>query len=181
MSNVSCISPDLATQLNVKVHPVQGKLELAEGGTEVNRVGVTEPIEINHNGKVVKHQFEILYMGFDISRPINVLFGLDLHAKIGIGITGLTSKFNDESDISSKNNAGDTQEEPTVTEELNIPVTQVVKELDDSNKTPVEPYLSSLINTFASHLISTIQPLIDSNTQLKGFCNLPDTLVVILQ
>ncbi|RKP15704.1 hypothetical protein ROZALSC1DRAFT_26155, partial [Rozella allomycis CSF55] len=71
MSNISCISPYLATQLNVKVNPVQGKLEMADGSTEVDRVGITEPIEIFHNGKVVNHQFEILYMGFDIACPIN--------------------------------------------------------------------------------------------------------------
>ncbi|EPZ32485.1 hypothetical protein O9G_004805, partial [Rozella allomycis CSF55] len=155
--------------------PTIRKLVVTEKAKEYEEYLEAMKVEYDYN-EIAKFisQPAIMNMGFDISRPINVLFGLDLHAKVRIGITGLTSKFNDESDIRSKENAGETQEEPTVTEELNIPVTQVVKELDDTNKTPIEPYLSSLINTFASHLISTIQPLIDSNTQLKGFCNLPD-------
>ncbi|RKP15721.1 hypothetical protein ROZALSC1DRAFT_31998, partial [Rozella allomycis CSF55] len=97
------------------VNPVQGKLEMADGSTEVDRVGITEPIEIFHNGKVVNHQFEILYMGFDIACPINVILGLDLHAKLGIGITGITSTFDDENDINSTNHVEATKKVPMVT------------------------------------------------------------------
>ncbi|EPZ36488.1 hypothetical protein O9G_005398 [Rozella allomycis CSF55] len=94
-----------------------------DGRTEVDRVGVTEPIEIFHNGKVVNHQFEILYMGFDIACPINNFPGLDLHAKLGIVITGITSKCDNGNGRNLNNHVEATKEVSKVPEELNIPIT----------------------------------------------------------
>ena len=150
----SLIDKQYAIKNTFSITPAkEGTVKLAVEGMSVQRVGYVKDVQVEYNGKSFVHTFEIL----DLPDPdIPFAFGMDILAKAGIGITGLTSAWPNMH--ASSSNAADAVIDPDPIEPNNSPAgTQEQKD--------------------AFH--SAIQPLILANKQIPktSFCTLPESVV----
>ncbi|KAG2212524.1 hypothetical protein INT45_001775 [Circinella minor] len=87
----SAIDRNFCNKENIKVLPVHGYICLASSDKKSERIGITEPLEVWHNGHCVKHSFEV--MNITRSHPMSI--GKNLFNSFGIGYTGLASTWKD--------------------------------------------------------------------------------------
>ncbi|KAG2216784.1 hypothetical protein INT45_009671 [Circinella minor] len=87
----SAIDRNFCNKENIKVLPVHGYICLASSDKKSERIGITEPLEVWHNGHCVKHSFEVM----NITRSHLMSIGKNLFNSFGIGYTGLASTWKD--------------------------------------------------------------------------------------
>ena len=75
--------------------PVKGRLAYVQKGSFSERIGKTQPLEIEYSGKLtLKHSFEIIEMDPSESKT-SVILGRDLLPKLGIELHNLAHTFKD--------------------------------------------------------------------------------------
>ncbi|KAG0161741.1 hypothetical protein DFQ30_005923, partial [Apophysomyces sp. BC1015] len=71
---------------------VSGKIHYAGKGHSVNRIGITELLEIKYNNRTITHQFEVM----DLSDTTDIILGYDILPKLGITLQGVAYKWDDQ-------------------------------------------------------------------------------------
>jgi len=92
-ADFSVLNKSFLINNKIRFFSKNGLLNLAGRNNHVNRIGVTESIEICYNGKTSFHSFEI--MDFDSSDKFDVILGNDILPQLGITLSGVAYKWDD--------------------------------------------------------------------------------------
>ena len=147
----SAIDYKFCNKEKIRVIPVNGHILLASSEVKCQRIGVTEPLEICHNKRRVKHVFEVM----NITRGHPMSIGKNLFKDLGIGYTGLAPTWSDY-----------------------IKEEKKVKEIDDTVVPNHSPAGSDVQQATFHRLIKSS---LEKNKQvpLSSLCPLPEALVSI--
>jgi hypothetical protein len=85
-SMISCISPDEAGRLKLKIKPASGRLKMADKNVRVSRIGT-----VNVNLAIGSHRHDVELEVLDMGEPL--LIGLDLFPVFGIRVEGIPVTF----------------------------------------------------------------------------------------
>jgi hypothetical protein len=174
MSSLSFITPQVVKQLGVEVRPTKGMIKLGVDGVKTPRLGVTAPLMVRVGKEAFVHSFDVL----NLTQGKEVIFGVDIFGKAGIGISGLPADFPERIEVDKT--------ELRVLEQTNSspPDTSGYKgtaladiavsiDKDFGNKNPILYYI------YQTKLRDVLHPLLAKNQLIKNFCNLPGAVVQI--
>lgn len=94
-AEISVVNKRLCHDNNWTIQSIDGNILYPGTGDRRARIGVTEPLHISYNGHKTKFSFEVMDLGKE-----DVIIGADLMPHIGLAITGLAVRWDDEEDSS---------------------------------------------------------------------------------
>ncbi|KAJ8651359.1 hypothetical protein O0I10_013130 [Lichtheimia ornata] len=94
-AEISVVNKRLCDANNWSINHVDGKIWYAGSGDARPRIGTTAPLHISYNGHKPTFSFEVMNLAHD-----DVIIGKDLMPLIGIALTGLAFKWDDDDSIS---------------------------------------------------------------------------------
>ena len=154
-AEVSALDQKIVNKLKLKVHPGSGQLLMADRQFSIDRIGITEPVDFSHNGKKIKHSFEVM----NLSKGVDVSIGTDIMIAIGISLGGLATSW-----ISSSEQSAGVD-----------PDAEMFKNIDIPNESPA--------GTPEEHaqFMNAIEPLVKDNQSIPttSFCTHPQAVVYL--
>jgi hypothetical protein len=175
MASVSFISPQLVARLEVKVSKVEGQVSLGSQGSSTKRIGISDPIKVSIGHQQFLHRFEVLNLHDDCQ----CIFGIDIFPKAGISLNGVPVTFPKEMEISPVETIHIGQEPDEIDTAPYEPMglAEITLLLDSINK--ADKNYVALYTVYLLKLSDTLSPFLNSNQQISGFCNLPNSKVRI--
>ena len=92
-ADFSVLNRNFILNNKVNFYPKHGLLNLAGKNNTLNRIGVSESINIRYNGKSLSHSFEI--MEFSENDKVDVILGTDILNQLGITLSGVAHTWDD--------------------------------------------------------------------------------------
>ncbi|KAG0165760.1 hypothetical protein DFQ29_001387, partial [Apophysomyces sp. BC1021] len=131
-----------------EIIPVKGQIQFAGHGHDTTRIGVTNPLKIQYNNRTITHSFEVM----KLHKGTDLLLGFDIMPKLGIALTGVAIKWDDQ------------EHKPNTTTLTDIP------EPNDSPAGTPETH---------ANFLKAIQPFINANASIPktSFCTVPESIV----
>ena len=151
-ADTSVINKRLCDTNNWSINHVNGNIWYAGNGDARPRIGTTTPLQISYNGHKPTFSFEVMNLARD-----DVIIGRDLMPLIGIALTGLAIKWDDNDSTSDTTSTLD----------------MVEKEHNEPNNSPAGT--PDERHSFKHH----IQPFMEANARIPktSFCNLEESVI----
>lgn len=180
-SHASCsvINEAVAIEMNLSIIQASGVVHLASNAVE-KRIGYVDAL-ICHGVKQVRTRIEVMHLRGNIK----MLLGINEWAPLGIAVTGLKTIYPiDEERMkngkSSLNFTTMAKKPDTMTPRLmddNDPLLEesATNAITKANKASNNyPYF---LSKYKEYLLHIVEPLLDINARLKGFCNLSTAVI----
>ncbi|KAJ8651356.1 hypothetical protein O0I10_013136 [Lichtheimia ornata] len=94
-AEISVLNKRLCDENNWSINHVDGNIWYAGSGDARPRIGTTSPLQISYNGHKPLFSFEVMNLAHD-----DVIIGKDLMPLIGVALTGLAFKWDDDDSTS---------------------------------------------------------------------------------
>ena len=101
-AEISVVNKRLCHDNNWSIQSIDGNIVYPGTGDQRARIGITKPLNISYNGHKTTFAFEVM----DLDKE-DVIIGADLMPHIGLAITGLAVRWDDEEEDSSENEMAD--------------------------------------------------------------------------